>query len=84
MIERDDYPGGWFGLSWHAPVNDENRHLPTPIGEPCLYCEKIFVDGDRGLTMPHMSEAGASLVSVHLNCFRHEIGALGYEDPRPT
>ncbi len=75
MSDNDWYPGGWFGPSWGAPVNEEGRHLAIPIGEACMYCNGRFRAGDQGLTMPHVGEGGASLVSVHIDCFRHEIGA---------
>jgi hypothetical protein len=70
----DDYPGGWFGPSWGAPACDEGRHLGTPVGEECLMCDKRFVVGDQGLTMPHAGQNGVELRSVHLDCFLKNIG----------
>lgn len=70
-----EYPGGWFGPTWGAPVCEDSQHLPAPVGEPCLYCESPFVDGDQGLTMPHYDGIVASLRSTHLACFLKEIGA---------
>lgn len=71
MTDDDDYdyPGGWFGPSWGAPVCGDSAHLPTPVGEECLHCCKVFVDGDQGLTVPHVAVEGVTLRSIHIKCF---------------
>lgn len=47
----------WFGEPWpsatiRAPVcqHDEDR-VDTPIWQACIYCEKQFQEGDRGIVM---------------------------------
>jgi hypothetical protein len=69
-----DYPGGWFGPSWGALVCDPANHMATPVGEKCLDCKKVFVDGDQGMTIPHASDEGVDLRSIHIDCFLREIG----------
>lgn len=71
---EDDYPGGWFGPSWGAPVCDTARHIPTPLGEECLDCKGVFVDGDQGLTIPGVHDGVADLRSIHIACFWREMG----------
>lgn len=70
----DDYPGGWFGPGWGASICNETRHLPTPVGEQCLDCHEVFVDGDQGLTIPGMTDGVVDLRSIHLACFMREVG----------
>lgn len=38
----------YFGPRWHAPILDDARHAPTPVGHPCLRCREPIADGDRG------------------------------------
>lgn len=68
------YPGGWFGESWGAPVCDYANHMPTPVGEECLMCEAVFTADDQGLTIPHASQAGVELRSMHIACFLKNVG----------
>lgn len=49
---RDEYPGGWFGASWGAPVNEDTRQLPAPVGEPCTRCGLVIKNGDQGVLIP--------------------------------
>lgn len=74
--EDGEYPGGWFGASWGAPVCEDISHKPTPVGEECLYlCGTPIGDGDQGLVMPHFYEQGRfRLAATHLRCFRRHIG----------
>ena len=70
-----EYPGGWFGRSWRAPVNETAQHLPTPVGERCLKCDNIFAEDDQGMTFPGVDADGvAGVRSMHLGCFLVEIG----------
>jgi len=39
----------YFGKGW---ANDIGERVPTPVGEPCVRCEKPIGDGDMGVTMP--------------------------------
>lgn len=71
-MDDADYPGGWFGTSWGAPVCDPVRHLSTPVGEECLFCEKVITADDSGLTIPGV---GATILrSMHIECFLDTIG----------
>lgn len=74
MSDDEDYPGGWFGHSWGAPICDQAEHLPTPIGERCLDCEEVFKGGDQGLTFPGVHDGAVELRSMHIGCFLKMIG----------
>ena len=69
----DDYPGGWFGASWGAPVCEENRHLPTPVGDRCVACSFFVKEDDRGMIIPFAGMRPAVLMSYHLGCYLREI-----------
>lgn len=77
---EDDWPGGWFGESWEAPVCEVSRHRPTPIGASCMYCDDAITEDDQGLLIPG-SKAGPNdsvifvLEATHLGCFLYQIGA---------
>jgi hypothetical protein len=68
------YPGGWFGEDWGAQLCTESVHMATPVGEKCLFCQKTFVDGDQGLTAPHVTGSSFILRSIHIECFWNEVG----------
>lgn len=71
----DDYPGGWFGQSWGAPICDEDRHRPTPVGEPCVRCGAPITDDDQGMIMPHIEGKDRwYLVAYTIDCFLESIG----------
>jgi hypothetical protein len=70
----DNYPGGWFGASWGAPVCDEATHLPTPVGDLCTECMVEIIDGDRGMLIPFAGMTPAVLSSFHLGCFLRTVG----------
>lgn len=70
----------WFGPTWDAPVN-EGPHVPTPVGQLCLWCTEAIEDGDAGVVMPCVREMGAAatLEPEHRDCFiRSTIGSLGH------
>ena len=80
-MRDDDYPGGWFGQSWGAPVCEQERHRPTPAGASCMYCEKAIESDDQGLLIPGSRLRGGRIVYVvdatHLACFLEQIGTSG-------
>jgi hypothetical protein len=59
----------WFGQKWSAPVCRDAPEVPTPIGEPCFRCAKPFVEGDRGITIPHVSMDAVTPKPWHLDCY---------------
>jgi hypothetical protein len=70
VSDTDDYPGGWFGESWGAPVCADRSVWPTPVGEECLQCLVPIVLGDRGLIIPYWNESGKMRLTVeHMRCF---------------
>jgi hypothetical protein len=74
QTSADDYPGGWFGESWGAPVCDPGTHRDTPVGWLCVACLVAITAADHGLIMPFGYERGAaSLVAEHFECFRRGL-----------
>jgi hypothetical protein len=74
----DDYPGGWFGASWGAPVCNPARHLATPVGDQCPRCPELIQANDQGMLIPHVLEdSGPSLIAYHLTCFHSMVLPLG-------
>jgi hypothetical protein len=73
-MDDDDYPGGWFGQSWGAEVCEPERHKPTPVGEPCMDCQRPIEYDDRGLVVPHVYRGtndlpAMRLTYIHIHCF---------------
>jgi hypothetical protein len=64
-----EYPGGWFGESWGAPVCVPERHLPVPTGQPCVECTQPVQETDQGLLIPYANDGGWELTAYHLPCF---------------
>lgn len=71
----ENYPGGWFGASWDAPVCDPVYHKPTPTGETCPYCTRDITADDQGLVIPYVGLHENRLEAWHLDCFLQSIGA---------
>jgi hypothetical protein len=64
----------WFGKSWGAPCCEEDEHLPTPVGQPCLKCGKAIAAGDQGVLMPMVwMDKRATVEAQHLDCFLKSI-----------
>ncbi len=74
----EEYPGGWFGPAPFAPVCEDSPHRATPVGEPCLYCGKVIVEGDEGLLIPgeRIADDGTIIYVIyacHIACFRQGL-----------
>lgn len=52
---------------------------PVPIGEKCLYCDEVFVEGDEGFLVPYDMAIGTREVGQHRECFFRSIfGSVGH------
>lgn len=64
----------WFGEPWpaadfRAPVcEDDTERIPTPVGEPCLWCGEPIADRDRG----QMIFGPPALVPAHIECLTRQ------------
>jgi hypothetical protein len=67
--QPDEYPGGWFGESWGAPVCDEMRHLPVPLDQTCPECNKGIRLNDNGMIFP----GPEGLLAYHRLCFLRTV-----------
>lgn len=45
-------PNPYFGEPWDVPAVEGARQVPTPVGEPCAWCETQIADGDQGFLIP--------------------------------
>lgn len=75
----------WFGEPWpsadrRAPIcDDDAERIAVPVGEPCLWCTEAIAATDRGVTMPYLSETGAVVVYIHIECHvRSVVGSIGH------
>lgn len=60
----------FFGERWDAPAFDEAEQVPTPVGAPCGYCERLIMQGEQGTYQIFGNEDGsAESRPVHLGCF---------------
>lgn len=70
----------YFGQRWDAPRMDDEtklRHVPTPVGEPCLTCSEAIADGDRGTFVTLIpAEGPPRKVAVHVEC--ELLGVTGH------
>ncbi|HEY0933723.1 MAG TPA: hypothetical protein VGD91_08275 [Trebonia sp.] len=83
---------GWFGEPWWSFVcydEDgrllEERRLPFPSGESCLYCEELLDEaaGDSGEAMTAVTLEGARQAYMHKECqMRQVIGGLAHHEGR--
>jgi hypothetical protein len=71
----------WFGpASWGAPLCATTPRVPAPVGASCAHCGEAIAEDDCGITMPHLSAAGASISTYHLNCYlRTVVGSVGHQ-----
>jgi hypothetical protein len=42
----------FFGKRWNAPIVDEARQEPTPVGAACYLCERAIRADDQGFIRP--------------------------------
>jgi len=79
----------YFGEPWNASIA-EGVQAPTPIGQPCIYCQEPIQDGDQGFLMPciaadpsRQDEMAGLAVPVHAECLmRMVVGSVGHQTGR--
>ena len=75
-------PMVYFGEYWDAPAVDAAIAGPTPLGERCVHCPDVIVEGDRGFMMPTVDvgpegEFVSSVRPTHLECLiRMTVGGV--------
>ena len=78
----------YFGERWGAPILEGFLQVPTPIGEPCMFCVEPFVDGDQGLYL-HSERCTPGPCGrgrpTHRECFvRSIVGGIAHLEGRCT
>lgn len=61
-----------FPDAWANPQS-ELAVAPAPVGVPCAQCTAPIAEGDRGVLMPHMVDAGWEERPWHRRCFLESI-----------
>ena len=72
----ENYPGGWFGKSWGAPVCEPDRHKPTPVDTACTRCTLEIRDDDDGMAIP----SSQGLLYYHRLCMLISVVPCGMWD----
>lgn len=74
----------FFGERWDAPRVDDAIHVPTPVGDPCLYCREPIEAADRGVLVTYADrdvdgELVGGIAPVHMECdLRMNLGTAGH------
>lgn len=71
----------YFGEPWDAGVCETGKHVPTPVGEPCMLCRQVVEVGDRGLFTWYVraKPAPPKQCPVHRECIMREtMGGIGH------
>lgn len=77
----------WFGEPWPSPAtrapscDNDDDHIETPVGQPCLLCDVPIVAGDGGTLMAARDETSGCWVPgpVHRECsLREVLGGAGH------
>lgn len=65
----------WFGTSWGAPVCIVCERVATPVGEPCMECEREITLEDSGFIIPFAPFPLTEFVDAvyHRDCFLGNI-----------
>lgn len=71
----------YFGVAWNPHIASLEQ-VSAPIGEDCGWCEEPIMEGDDGLTIPHVSET-VTEKPYHQECFlRTIVGSLAHQQQR--
>lgn len=63
----------WFGPKPFSIVCDGDLRSPTPIGEPCTWCDEPIAEGDNGFLTEQTRDDGTIVrYAWHERCFDPE------------
>jgi hypothetical protein len=81
-------PTLYFGQHWDVPRLEGATQVPTPVGEPCLWCDEPIEEGDRGIQMLQANEPLLALLQdfpstafrpIHRECdLRQFLGGIAH------
>jgi len=75
----------YFGERWDAAIFDDGdvRQVPTPVGEPCLYCREEIAEADRGFIQTAFKSLAPEQLPIHRECqLRMILGGLDHVEGR--
>jgi len=65
-----DYFGAPYPKADPAPIYVGATHVPTPVGQACIYCGKSILAGDNGFMIPFQGKDVALTIEPwHRLCF---------------
>lgn len=86
----------YFGESWDVPMLEGAAQVPTPVGEPCGYCDEEVAEGEQGIMRTYVGAHTSEWRPIHRECdLRAVVGGVnhlkgtctchgGSEDPDPS
>lgn len=71
----------WFGPAPHMNPSFDLEEAPAPVGQACAYCTESIRQGEEGVFIWHVGEAGTSgYRPYHRECnVRMLIGGLNHQ-----
>lgn len=75
---------GYFGVRWNAPAFQEAPELPCPVGQMCLLCQEVVVEGESGVIMAFVdAQSQLGIAPQHIECFlRSVMGSVHHLERR--
>lgn len=71
----------WFGRAFDSPMYEDMPRTPAPIGETCTLCQEPILEGEPGITMPHIMTLGVQIRPQHIEChLRSVVGSPAHLD----
>lgn len=67
----------WFGKAYGAPYERDCPRVETPVGVPCAWCDEVIVEGDDGVTVPHVERLDRASVERPYHYACHLRGIVG-------
>lgn len=73
-------PMRWFGPRWDSQICDDLEEVPVPVGAVDHLCGELIDEGDNGVMMTGLTEAGGwQDMPVHKECFlRSVVGGVAH------
>jgi hypothetical protein len=74
-----------FGPPWNAPIDENAHRIKTPIGNPCIECGVLIVEGDQGIATPYVHSENVVTVAIyHRRCFLQNVGVPFPDSKSPS
>lgn len=75
----------WFGPAPFSAACLDNPHAATPVGERCLYCDELVLEGECGYLVPYVDDGPPRRAAYHVECIlRSTLGSVAHLERRCT